>query len=115
MDTKGNVWGKKRDYVEKENKEKKVQTAVALEYDPEDAAPKILAAGKGYLAEKIIKKAEESEVPLYKDEKLASTLSKLEIGEMIPPELYGVVAEVFVFVDRMERIRSKMENEKSTR
>ncbi len=89
-------------------KGKKVQTAVALEYDPNDAAPKILAAGKGYLAEKIIEQAKEADVPLYQDEKLASTLSKLEIGDMIPPELYGVVAEVLVFVDRMDRIKSKL-------
>ncbi len=83
-------------------------TAVALEYDPSEEAPKILATGRGLLAEKIIDKAKESNVPIHQDEKLAKTLSKLEIGDMIPPELYNAVAEVLVFVDAMEKIRSKM-------
>ena len=43
------------------------------------------------------------------DSKLADTLSNLEIGEMIPPELYEVVAEILVFVDRMEKLRTKMD------
>ena len=47
-------------------------------------------------------------MPIHQDEKLAKTLSKLEIGDMIPPELYNAVAEVLVFVDAMEKIRSKM-------
>lgn len=83
-------------------------TAVALEYDPSEEAPKILATGRGLLAEKIIDKAKESNIPIHQDEKLAKTLSKLEIGDMIPPELYNAVAEVLVFVDAMEKIRSKM-------
>ena len=80
--------------------EKKSKTAVALSYELEDTAPKVIASGKGYLAEKIINKARENDVPLHKDSKLAGTLSKLEIGECIPPQLYDVVAEVLVFVDR---------------
>lgn len=91
------------------NKEKeKVKSAVALEYNPDEEAPKIIATGKGILAEKIIEKAKESNIPIHQDEKLAKTLSKLEIGDMIPPELYNAVAEVLVFVDAMEKIRSKM-------
>ena len=86
----------------------KEKTAVALAYNPGDAAPKIIATGKGYLAEKIIEKAKEANIPFYRDNKLAKTLSKLEIGDMIPPELYDVVAEILVFVDDMERIREKI-------
>lgn len=89
-----------------ENKFNKV--AVALSYDPSSEAPKVIATGRGVLAEKILAKAEEVDVPIYEDEKLAKTLSKLELGEMIPPELYGVVAEVLVFVDRMDKIREKV-------
>lgn len=89
-------------------KKEKIKSAVALEYDPSDEAPKIVATGKGILAEKIIEKAKESNVPIHQDSKLAGTLSKLEIGDMIPPELYEAVAEVLVFVDAMEKIRSKM-------
>ena len=96
--------------VENRKKEKdSVKTAVALAYNPWDVAPTILATGKGELAEKIIEKAKESDVPLYKDNKLAATLSKLEIGDTIPPELYEVVAEILVFVDDMDKLRSKLQ------
>lgn len=92
-----------------EDKEKvKKKTAVALQYNRGDEAPKVIATGKGILAEKILDKAKESDVPVYEDEKLAGTLSKLEIGDVIPPELYGVVAEILVFVDKMDRIRKKI-------
>lgn len=46
----------------------KPKTAVALAYEPGDAAPKILATGKGHVAEKIIEKAKEEKVPFYKDQ-----------------------------------------------
>ena len=95
-----------------EDKNKKVKTAVALEYDPNDDAPRVIASGTGVLADKIIEKAKESNVPVHQDDKLAQTLSKLEIGEMIPPELYEVVAEILVFVDAMDKIRAKDKSRK---
>ncbi len=91
-----------------EDKNKKVKTAVALEYDPSDDAPRVIASGAGVLADKIIEKAKESNVPIHQDDKLAQTLSKLEIGEMIPPELYEVVAEILIFVDSMDKIKNKL-------
>lgn len=87
----------------------KDKTAVAIEYVPGEAAPKILATGKGRIAEKIIETAKENNVPTYKDNKLADTLSKLKIGDMIPPELYEVVAEILVFVDDVDRMKSKLD------
>lgn len=89
-------------------KENKVKQAIALEYDPSDQAPRVIASGRGILAEKIIEKAKESDVPIHRDDKLADTLSRLQIGEMIPPELYEVVAEILVFVDSMDKIKGKM-------
>lgn len=94
--------------LEKKYGRSKVLQAVALEYDPQDVAPKIVAAGKGKIAEKILEKAQEASVPVHQDSKLADTLSKLDIGEFIPPELYEVVAEILVFVDGMEKLRGKM-------
>lgn len=91
-----------------EKKEEKAKTAVALAYQPGDVAPKILAAGKGAVADRIIEKAKENDVPFYQDNKLAETLSKLEIGDTIPPELYEVVAEILVFVDDMDRMKGKL-------
>ena len=93
-----------------EENKKKIITAVALEYDPNDDAPRVIASGKGALAEKIIEKAKESDVPIHEDAKLAVTLAKLEIGDMIPPELYEVVAEILIFVDSMDKIKNKLRN-----
>ena len=97
------LWG----FLKKEEDVKK-KTAVAIAYEPGDVAPKILASGKGVVAEKIIEKAKENDVPFYQDHKLAETLSKLEIGDAIPPELYDVVAEILVFVDDMDRLKAKV-------
>ncbi len=93
---------------EKTKEKLKEKTAVALAYTPGERAPKILATGKGQVAEKILEIAEESDVPQYEDSELAETLSKLEIGDMIPPELYEVVAEILVFVNDMDKLRSKV-------
>lgn len=95
------------------DEKKKIKQAIALEFDPEDEAPKVIASGKGELAERIIEKAKEASVPVHRDDKLAETLSRLEIGEMIPPELYEVVAEILVFVDAMDKIKEKMDRVKA--
>ncbi len=93
-------------------KPKTEKTAIALQYDPEEAAPKILATGKGHIAEKIINEAKANDVPLYEDNKLAETLSKLQVGDSIPPELYEVVAQILVFVDGMDKMRARLEQAK---
>ncbi len=85
------------------------KTAVALEYEPGDQAPKVVASGMGHIAERIISTAQESNVPVHKDEKLAKSLSILDVGEFIPPELYGIVADVLVYVDGMEKIQRKLD------
>lgn len=99
----------KRQLHELSQKEKRLKQAIALSYDVKDGAPKVIAAGQGYLAERIIKKAKESDVPLHQDEKLAGSLMKLEIGELIPPELYEIVAEILVFVGSMEKLKEKID------
>lgn len=96
--------------MEEKRDEKKIRQAVALEYNPEEDAPRVIASGRGILADKIIEKAQESDVPIHRDDKLADTLSRLDIGEMIPPELYEVVAEILIFVDSMDKLKSKIKN-----
>lgn len=86
----------------------KEKTAVAVAYNPGEVAPKILAVGKGEVAERIIETAKENDVPFYQDNKLAETLSRLQIGDTIPPELYEVVAEILVFVGDMDRMKGKL-------
>ena len=94
--------------LEEQKQKANDKTAVAIAYEPGETAPKILATGKGAVAEKIIETAKEADVPLYKDNKLSDTLSRLKIGDMIPPELYEVVAEILVFVDDMDKLKSKI-------
>ncbi len=92
--------------AEKQND--KIKQAIALEYNVEEDAPTVIASGKGALAERIIEKAKESDVPIHRDDKLADTLSRLQIGDAIPQELYEVVAEILVFVDSMDKLKKKM-------
>lgn len=85
-------------------REDKRKKAVALRYNQEtDNAPKVVAAGQGYLAEKILQLAEEKAVPVYKDPVLAEMLSHLSIGREIPPELYSIIAEVLIFVHSLDK------------
>lgn len=82
---------------------KKIKEAAALRYDPEKGgAPEIVALGKGEVAERIVQKAKENEVPLYEDAKLAHTLNYLHVGDEIPRELYEVIAQVLVFVNSLD-------------
>lgn len=86
--------------TKKDNRE---QQAAALGYDLEkDSAPKILAKGRGDIAEKILKKAEEENIPIQTDKDLVKTLLALEIGQEIPVDLYQVVAEILAFIYSLE-------------
>jgi flagellar biosynthesis protein len=91
-----------------ENLEKAPKTAVALRYEPEkEQAPLVVAAGKGTVAQEILKIAEENNIPLYEDPNLAQLLSKIEINMEIPAQLYTLVAEVLSFVYRLDQMASK--------
>ncbi len=71
---------------------------MALRYTEELPAPIVVAAGRGVLAEVIMRIARESGVTLVADSKLVDSLLALEIGSLIPEELYQVIAEILVFV-----------------
>ena len=76
----------------------KQKKAVALKYNKgKDRAPKVVAKGKGYIAEKIIETARENNVPLYEDKNLSQVLEALDLDTEIPSELYRAVAEVLAF------------------
>ena len=76
--------------------------AVALKYDGQkDVAPRVMAKGRGDIAEKIIAVAKEHDVPLYEDPNLVQVLEALELETEIPPELYRAVAEVLAFIYRL--------------
>ncbi|SFA74278.1 MULTISPECIES: EscU/YscU/HrcU family type III secretion system export apparatus switch protein [unclassified Bacillus (in: firmicutes)] len=82
--------------------------AVALGFQPERGdAPKVLARGKGLIADQIIDKAKENNVPIQEDPSLVGLLSELDINQSIPEELYQAVAEVFAFIYRSDREMQK--------
>jgi len=84
--------------------DKKADKVVALKYDQEGAsAPKVVAKGQGEIAKKILQKADEFEIPIFKNKALAESLLKLDVDEQIPPNLYKAVAEVFVWLMNAEQ------------
>ena len=81
---------------------KKKSKAVALKYEKDqDAAPRIVAKGKDFIAEKIIETAIAHNVPLHEDQNLVQVLEALDLDTEIPPELYRAVAEVLAFIYRL--------------
>ena len=79
------------------------QKAVALQYNTDQQAPRVVAKGAGIIAEKILEEAENTEVAVYKDAKLVDELTRMDLGQHIPPELYEVVAQVLVFINDLDR------------
>ncbi len=74
-------------------------SAVALKYNPQkDYTPVIVASGHGRVAERIIELADENGVPVYRDDSTAAMLTMLNVGQGIPPELYQVVAGIYIQV-----------------
>jgi flagellar biosynthesis protein len=78
--------------------------AAALRYDGRDA-PRVVATGKGLVAEKILEAAREAGVPLREDAMLMEALATLELAQEIPPELYRAVAEALAWAYRLSRRR----------
>jgi flagellar biosynthesis protein len=88
--------------------EDKIKKAVALHYEEKkDNAPKVVASGKGRVAERILELAREHEVPVHRDPTLVDMLSYVDVGSEIPSELYGLVAEVLVFVYNIDKKATK--------
>ncbi|MGP1450124.1 MAG: EscU/YscU/HrcU family type III secretion system export apparatus switch protein [Wolinella sp.] len=78
--------------------------AAALAYDQQkQRAPKLLAKGKGLIAEQIIKKAKEFEIPLFQNELLVDSLLDAPLDTEIPPALYRAVVEVFIWLYQSEK------------
>lgn len=80
------------------------RNAVALRYNPDqDAAPVVVAKGKGAIADKIIELAAAHGVAVREDKSLVTVLSKLDLDREIPPQLYAAVAAILAFLYRANR------------
>jgi flagellar biosynthesis protein len=78
--------------------------AVALKYEENGtSAPKVVAKGKGAVADKIMQKAAEFDIPIFQNKALADSLLNLNLDEQIPANLYKAVAEVFVWLMKSEK------------
>ena len=99
--------------IKNKKDDKEVLLATALEYETKEAVPKVVASGKGHIAEKIIEQGEKENITIYKDKELANLMKNLDVGEAIPPSLYNVVAQVLVFVSDMDvKVKEKITGKK---
>jgi flagellar biosynthesis protein len=80
----------------------KRQMAVALAYQSGEAAPKVIARGRGIIAQAIIERAKEHGIFVHESQELVSLLMQVELDEHIPPELYLAVAELLAWIYRLE-------------
>ncbi|MDO5517395.1 MAG: EscU/YscU/HrcU family type III secretion system export apparatus switch protein [Clostridium sp.] len=79
--------------------------AAALKYEFNSDAPIVTAAGMGHIADKILEKAEENDVPIVYNKELTNLLCNVDVGEEIPSELYEAVAHVIAFVTDLDKHR----------
>lgn len=92
----------------------RLKKAVAMKYDPlATSAPVIIAKGQGELAERILESAKENGVPIQEDQSLVEVLSKLDIDQEIPPELFALVADILSFVYRADHRAKVWESDES--
>lgn len=81
---------------------------MAVKYDiAKDRAPRIVAKGRGELAERMIAIAREKKVPIHEDPELMEALARLDIETEIPTELYQVMAEILTFIYRTSRKKAE--------
>ena len=79
-----------------------VKNAVALAYSQTDAAPRVVAKGRGMIAEQIILRAREHGVYVHESPELVSLLMQIDLDQRIPPQLYIAVSELLAWLYRLE-------------
>jgi len=80
-----------------------IRKSVALKWNREqDNAPRMIASGKGPLADRIVRLAEEAGIPVVENPVLAGIMSDTPAGSEIPPELYQIAAEIYIFLMELE-------------
>lgn len=90
----------------------KSKHAVALKYDANKSnAPVVIASGSGYIADKVVEIAEESGVPVYRDDSLSVLLSQLDIGSEIPDELFSSIVDIYIYFLNFKIPKNEVQNE----
>ncbi|HHV38744.1 MAG TPA: flagellar biogenesis protein [Tepidimicrobium sp.] len=80
-----------------------IKKAVALTYEEQDGAPRVIGKGQGELADKLLQVGKEEGITIYEDRKLVEDLYKLDIDEEITPELYEAVSKIITFVYLLDK------------
>jgi len=88
------------------NPPNKRQMAVALAYQGQESAPRVVAQGRGLIAQAIIKRAKENGVFVHESEDLVGLLMQVELDQHIPPQLYLAVAELLVWLYRLDHVET---------
>ncbi len=78
------------------------QQAIALSYEAGDYAPKVVAKGRGAVAEKIIAMAKQHDVFVHESKDLVALLMQVDLDQHIPPALYQAIAEILAWLYRLE-------------
>jgi flagellar biosynthesis protein len=80
----------------------------ALKYENEkENAPKVVAAGTGYVAQKILEVALANGITVYHDDSAATLLTKLDVGQEIPPELYQIVVDIYIHLMKVSEEKKR--------
>ena len=85
-------------------------SAVALAYQTGDSAPRIVAKGRGMIAEQIIERAKEHGVAVHESKELVALLMQVDLDDDIPPALYRAVAELLAWLYRVETAQRHDDN-----
>ncbi len=83
------------------------QQAIALAYGAGDYAPKVVAKGRGVVAEQIIALAKEHHVFVHESKELVNLLMQVDLDDHIPPELYLAIAEILAWIYRLEQEKAQ--------
>lgn len=82
---------------------KSIKKAIALKYEQNLSAPVVTASGMGYIADKILEKAQDNSVPVVYNKELTDLLCNVDVGEDIPSDLYEAVAHVIAYVTDLDK------------
>ena len=84
----------------------KMPSAVALSYIGQRGAPRVVASGRGLIAEKIIARAKEHGLFVHQSKELVALLMQVELDQEIPPQLYQAIAELLAWLYQLDQIQA---------
>ena len=90
-------------FNQKRRKELNGPSAAVIRYEEGSRAPTVVAHGRGYIAEEIIELAKQNHIPIEEDVSLVQHLLDVDLGDNVPPQLYAVIAEILILIEKIEK------------